>query len=86
MQHRAKDRSHDLFSLFERFAPLIHGPVGDLAVISALAQGDKEKALAAAEEFGWLKKKKDGSGLSGNRERLECESKINAMGLESPWS
>jgi thymidylate synthase (FAD) len=58
----------------------------DLAVISALAQGDKEKAIAAATEFGWLKKKKDDSGLRGNRERQECESKISAMGLESPWS
>ena len=41
-------------------------------------------ALAVAEKFGWLERRPDGT-LKDNRERAECEVKLERLGLEAPW-
>ena len=55
----------------------------ELRILSALYQGDKEKALALAKEFGWITYK-DGK-LTANIERLEFEQKLKALNISIPW-
>jgi len=53
------------------------------AVIREVASGNKDAALAAAKEFGWLERGE--KVLKTNRERSECESKLADLGLAAPW-
>jgi len=53
------------------------------AVIRAVSTGGKEAALASAKEFGWLERGE--KGLKTNRERAECEAKLEDLGLPVPW-
>ncbi|WP_044281632.1 FAD-dependent thymidylate synthase [Caldithrix abyssi] len=53
-------------------------------ILSAMFQGQSEKAVALAADFGWLVYK-DGK-LSGHIERLEFEKKLAEMGITPPWS
>jgi thymidylate synthase (FAD) len=54
------------------------------AVLAAVGAGDLEAARAVAREAGWLKPA-GGGGLVRNRERLECEQKLQALSLSVPW-
>jgi len=53
------------------------------AVIREVSTGGKDAALAAAKEFGWLERGE--KGLKTNRERAECEAKLEDLGLAIPW-
>jgi thymidylate synthase (FAD) len=53
------------------------------AVVLALSKGGKESALEAAKSFGWLERNE--KGLKTNRERAECEIKLEDLGLAVPW-
>ncbi len=55
----------------------------DGQIVSALAAGDKQKAKALAEEFGWLKYK-DGKPTF-QIERFELEEKLKQLKIEIPW-
>ncbi|MDH3215498.1 MAG: FAD-dependent thymidylate synthase [Candidatus Krumholzibacteria bacterium] len=55
----------------------------DVEIISALAKGQRESAMALAEEFGWLKRGE--KGLKRNRERSELEDKLRRLNLAIPW-
>jgi len=55
----------------------------ELQIIKELIADKKQNALKLAEEFGWLNKIE--GRLSKNRERLECEDKLAALGLQKPW-
>lgn len=52
-------------------------------IIRNLAGGTVDVAKSIAESAGWLKRK--GDSLIGNRERDECESKLQELGLDAPW-
>lgn len=54
-------------------------------VVRALVAADSARALQVAETAGWLKTRKSG-GLAESRERVECEAKLTALGLRTPWS
>lgn len=53
------------------------------AVIRSASSGDRAAALATAKQFGWLDRGE--KGLKTNRERAECEAKLEGLGLEIPW-
>lgn len=55
----------------------------DREIIRSLASGNQEQALKSAESFGWLEKGE--SGPKRNRERDECESKLQDLGFTAPW-
>jgi thymidylate synthase (FAD) len=55
----------------------------DLQIVSALGQGDRERATALATEFGWLKRGE--KGLKKHRERNELEAKLERLNLPIPW-
>ncbi len=55
----------------------------ELKIIKQLIAGNDEESLKLAEEFGWLSQKE--GKLSRNRERIECEEKLNFLGLKIPW-
>lgn len=52
-------------------------------VLASLAKGDLAGVHAIATSAGWLKRAK--SGLKRNRERSECEAKLESLGFELPW-
>jgi thymidylate synthase (FAD) len=56
----------------------------DRAIIAAIGRGEPEEALGVAREAGWLNRGEN--GLKRNRERAECENKLNALDLRIPWS
>ncbi len=56
----------------------------ELAVMSCLANGEQDKAMKMADEFGWLNKRDDGS-LKQNLERMEFEEKLERINLKVPW-
>jgi len=55
----------------------------EVEVLKSLASGKIEETVFTAEKFGWLRKV-DGK-LSGNRERIEFEGKLEKLGLSAPW-
>ena len=55
-------------------------------LVSRLAAGDVEAAVATARAAGWLSERKGQPGrLARNRERAEAEAKLCALGLPAPW-
>jgi len=56
----------------------------EAAILAALGRGDREAALASARVSGWLERARHG-GLKRNRERSECEAKLQALGVSVPW-
>jgi thymidylate synthase (FAD) len=55
----------------------------ELKIIKELVAGNNGESLKLAEEFGWLLQKE--GKLSRNRERSECEAKLDILGLKIPW-
>jgi thymidylate synthase (FAD) len=55
----------------------------DTQIVAALGQGDSERAVALATEFGWLKRGE--KGLKRHRERNELEAKLEQLNLPVPW-
>ena len=56
----------------------------EIQIVTQLNKNNCEKALEFASSNGWLKET-DGK-LSRNRERVECEQKLEALGLTPPWA
>jgi thymidylate synthase (FAD) len=56
----------------------------ELAVVRAVASGDKDAAMRAAAGYGWLER--GAGGIKTNRERAECEAKLRDLGLSIPWA
>lgn len=56
----------------------------EIPIVQALAAGDSPRATSLAESCGWLAPSKSG-GLKRNRERDECEAKLERLGLSAPW-
>ena len=54
------------------------------AFLAALASGDRERAVAIAEEGGYLNRGEDGR-LKPNLEGRELEEKLVRLGLQPPW-
>lgn len=54
----------------------------EMEVLTAMTQGDKEKAVALGKQFNWLN---DSGEPKKNRERLEFEDKLSNLGLKAPW-
>jgi thymidylate synthase (FAD) len=54
----------------------------EIEILQAITDGDNQKAVVLAKQFGWIKE--DGS-LKKNREREEVEEKFKKMGLKLPW-
>lgn len=54
----------------------------EMEVLTAMTQGDKEKAVALGKQFNWLN---DAGEPKKNRERLEFEDKLSNLGLKAPW-
>lgn len=54
------------------------------AILQAMLSGDREKAIAAAEEAG-LVSYKDGK-LKFNLERMEFEEKLQRLNIQPPWA
>ncbi len=54
------------------------------AFLVAMASGDREGAVAIAEEGGFLNRGEDGR-LKPNLEGRELEEKLERLGLEAPW-
>jgi thymidylate synthase (FAD) len=57
----------------------------EFEVLKGLTGGNSQAATAAAEGFGWLDRRDDGT-LKANRERLEFEGKARELGLAIPWT
>ena len=49
-----------------------------------MASGDRGRAVAIAEEGGFLNRGEDGR-LTPNLEGRELEEKLERLGLEAPW-
>ncbi len=56
----------------------------ETAILAALGRGDREAAMRTAREAGWLEPTREG-GLKRNRERAECEAKLQTLGVAVPW-
>jgi thymidylate synthase (FAD) len=54
------------------------------AFLAAMASGDRERAVAIAEEGGFLNRGDDGR-LKPNLEGRELEEKLGRLGLQAPW-
>ena len=54
------------------------------AFLAAMASGDRERAVAIAEEGGFLNREEDGR-LKPNLEGRELEEKLGRLGLQAPW-
>lgn len=54
----------------------------EMEILLAVTQGENDKALQLAKQFGWIKE--DGS-MKKNREREELEEKFKKLGLKLPW-
>lgn len=56
----------------------------EIAVIGQLGRAGREGATWAAQGFGWIEEDQK-TGLKKNREREECEAKMESLGLVIPW-
>jgi thymidylate synthase (FAD) len=54
------------------------------AFLAAMASGDRERAVAIAEDGGFLNRGEDGR-LKPNLEGRELEDKLGRLGLQAPW-
>ncbi len=54
----------------------------EMEVLTAMTQGDNEKAIALGKSFNWLN---DAGEPKKNRERAEFEDKLEGLGLKAPW-
>jgi thymidylate synthase (FAD) len=54
-------------------------------VMAAVGRGDRDAALAVAEQAGWLTTSARTGGLVRNRERAELEDKAAELGVTLPW-
>ncbi len=54
----------------------------EMEVLTAMTQGDKDKAVALGKSFNWLN---DAGEPKKNRERAEFEDKLEGLGLKAPW-
>ena len=54
----------------------------EMEVLTAMTQGDNEKAIALGKSFNWLS---DAGEPKKNRERAEFEDKLEGLGLKAPW-
>ncbi len=54
----------------------------EMEVLTAMTQGDKEKAISLGRSFNWLN---DAGEPKKNRERLEFEDKLSNLGIKAPW-
>ena len=52
-------------------------------ILSAISEGNKNKVIQLAAEFGWLNKKE--GKLKRNRERMELEEKLKKLNIPVPW-
>jgi thymidylate synthase (FAD) len=52
-------------------------------IISAISEGNKQKAIQLAKDFGWLSTKE--GVLKRNRERSEMEEKLKKLSIPIPW-
>jgi hypothetical protein len=50
-----------------------------------MASGDRARAIAIADEGGFLNRSEDGR-VSGNLEGRELEEKLTRLGLQAPWA
>ena len=57
----------------------------ELDVIKAINSTVSIHPILVAEKFGWMKVNKAGTSLRRNRERSECEVKLEEIGLYIPW-
>jgi thymidylate synthase (FAD) len=55
------------------------------ALMAALASGDRARAVAIADEGGFLSRGADGR-ISANLEGRELEEKLARLGLQAPWA
>jgi thymidylate synthase (FAD) len=55
----------------------------EIDIVDALGRGDRDAACRLAENKGWLQEGK--KGLKPNRERAECELKLDRLNLTVPW-
>ncbi|MEQ8790071.1 MAG: FAD-dependent thymidylate synthase [Pirellulaceae bacterium] len=56
----------------------------EIEVVKRASAGDIDGAIEFARSIGWLEQGKD--GLKRNRERDECESKLDQLGITKPWT
>jgi thymidylate synthase (FAD) len=56
----------------------------ETTILEALAAGDRERALALADEGGFLSRGEDGR-LKPNLEGRELEETLGRLGLRAPW-
>lgn len=57
----------------------------EIMVISTLGRTGPKGAIEEAKGFGWIEDDLKTGGLKKNREREECEAKMNALGILVPW-
>lgn len=62
-------------------AMALTGP--EIEIVDALGRGDLDGACKLASDRGWLVEGK--KGLKRNRERVECEMKLDRLNLKVPW-
>jgi thymidylate synthase (FAD) len=55
------------------------------ALLAALASGDRARAIAIADDGGFLNRSDDGR-ISPNLEGRELEEKLSRLGLRAPWA
>lgn len=55
------------------------------ALLAAMASGDRARAIAIADEGGFLTRSEDGR-VSANLEGRELEEKLARLGLRAPWA
>lgn len=56
----------------------------DVELLTAVASGERERAIDLARSFGWLEEGRQ--GWKRHRERSEFEEKLAQLGLRPPWS
>ena len=57
----------------------------DKKVVNAITASKGSDAIDIAVSYGWIAYREDGKGLKDNRERMECEVKLQSLGISAPW-